>query len=169
MPSSVSTLTSSIGCFFPLSIVMCSSDLTTKSRSVMSDSLRPVDCSPSGPSVHGILQAKVLEWVAISFSRESSWPRDWTQVSRIAGRLFNLWATREALVGFSSDLTSLEIKINLSQVTNSSPSTFLSNYILVSHFTHCFILWSIFYQRTEMSLKPHPFLTTSGSLQHLRL
>ena len=38
----------------------------------------------------------MLEWVAISFSRGSSWPRDWTQVSRIAGRRFNLWATREA-------------------------------------------------------------------------
>ena len=37
-----------------------------------------------------------MEWVAISFSRESSWPRDWTRVSCIAGRCFNLWATREA-------------------------------------------------------------------------
>ena len=57
----------------------------------------PVDCSPPGSSVHGILQARVLEWVAISFSRGSSRPRDQTQVSRIAGRRFNLWATKEAL------------------------------------------------------------------------
>ena len=56
----------------------------------------PVDSSPPYSSVHGILQAKILEWVAISFSRGSSWPRDRTQVSRIAGRCFNLWATREA-------------------------------------------------------------------------
>ena len=49
-----------------------------------------------GSSVHGILQARLLEWVAISFSRGSSWPRDRTQVSCIAGRHFNLWATREA-------------------------------------------------------------------------
>ena len=56
----------------------------------------PVDCSPPGSSVHGILQARVLEWVAISFSRGSSRPRDRTQVSRTAGRRFNLWATREA-------------------------------------------------------------------------
>ena len=55
----------------------------------------PVDCSPPGSSVHGILQARILEWVAISFSRGSSWPRDRTQVSHIAGRCFNLWATRE--------------------------------------------------------------------------
>ena len=50
----------------------------------------PVDCSPRGSSVHGILQAGVLEWVAISFSRGSSRPRDRTQVSCIAGRRFNL-------------------------------------------------------------------------------
>ena len=56
----------------------------------------PVDCSPPGSSLHGILQARILEWVAISFSRGSSWPRDQTQVSCIAGRRFNLWATREA-------------------------------------------------------------------------
>ena len=54
----------------------------------------PMDCSPPGSSVHGILQARILEWVAISFSRGSSLPRDLTQVSLIAGRRFNLWATR---------------------------------------------------------------------------
>ena len=51
----------------------------------------PMDCSPPGSSDHGILQARILEWVAISFSRGSSWPRDRTQVSRIVGRRFNLW------------------------------------------------------------------------------
>ena len=45
-----------------------------------------MDCSPPGSSVHGILQARILEWVAMSSSRGSSWPRDWTQVSCIAGR-----------------------------------------------------------------------------------
>ena len=64
---------------------------------VVSDSLQPVDCSPPSSSVHGILQARVLEWVAISFSRGSSRPRDRTQVSHIAGRHFNLCTTREAL------------------------------------------------------------------------
>ena len=58
----------------------------------------PVDCSPPGSSVLGILQARILQWVAISFSRGSSRPRDRTQVSRIAGRRFNLWATGEAPV-----------------------------------------------------------------------
>ena len=47
-------------------------------------------------SVHWILQARLLEWVTISFSRGSSRPRDQTQVSHMGGRCFNLWATREA-------------------------------------------------------------------------
>ena len=47
-----------------------------------------MDCSLPGSSIHGIFQATVLEWVAISFSRGSSQPRDRTQVSRIAGRRF---------------------------------------------------------------------------------
>ena len=55
----------------------------------------PVAFTPPGSSVHGILQARIPEWVAISFSRGSSRPRDRTLVSHIAGRCFNLWATRE--------------------------------------------------------------------------
>ena len=47
----------------------------------------PMDCSPPGSFVHGILQARILEWVAISFSRGSSQPRDQTRVSHIAGTL----------------------------------------------------------------------------------
>ena len=62
----------------------------------------PVDCSPPGSSVHGILQARILEWVAIPFSRGSSWPRDRTQVSCIAGRPFNLWAIHTANLGILS-------------------------------------------------------------------
>ena len=48
----------------------------------------PMDCSLLCSSVHGIFQARVLEWVAISFSKGSSWPRDRTQVSRTVGRRF---------------------------------------------------------------------------------
>ena len=55
----------------------------------MLDSLRPMDCSLPGSSLHGILQARILEWVAISFSRESSRPRDRTRLSSIPGRCFN--------------------------------------------------------------------------------
>ena len=55
----------------------------------------PVDCSPPGFSVHGSLQVRILEWVAISFSRGSSRPRDQTWVSCIAGGFFTIWTTRE--------------------------------------------------------------------------
>ena len=47
----------------------------------------PLDYSLQGSSIHGIFQARVLEWVAISFSRGSFWPRDWTQVSSIASKM----------------------------------------------------------------------------------
>ena len=57
-----------------------------------------MDCSPPGSSVHEIFQARILEWVAISFSRGSPQPRDWTQVSCTAGRFFTNWAAREALI-----------------------------------------------------------------------
>ena len=53
-------------------------------------------CSLPGSSIHRLFQARVLEWVAISFSRGSSQPRDRTWVSRPAGRHFTIWATREA-------------------------------------------------------------------------
>ena len=58
----------------------------------------PTGSSPPGSSVHGILRAKILEWVAISFSRGSSQLRDQTQVSYIAGGFCTMWTTREALL-----------------------------------------------------------------------
>ena len=57
----------------------------------------PMDCSLPTSSVHGIFQARVLEWGAISFSRGSSQPRDRMQASHIVGRRFTVWATREVL------------------------------------------------------------------------
>ena len=65
--------------------------LVTQSCLTLGD---PLNCSPPGSSVHGILQARILEWVAIPFSMVSSQSRDWTWASHIAGRF---WATREAL------------------------------------------------------------------------
>ena len=56
----------------------------------------PLDCSPPGSPVRGILQARILEGVAILFFRGSSLPKDWTQVPCIAGRFFTIWVTREA-------------------------------------------------------------------------
>ena len=57
----------------------------------------PMDCNPSGSSVHGISPARILEWVAISFSRGSSWSRDRTLLSCTGRQIVYCWATREAL------------------------------------------------------------------------
>ena len=66
--------------------------LVTQSCPTLCD---PKDYNSPGSSVHGILQARILERVAIPFSRGSSQPRDQTQISHIAGRFFTVWATRE--------------------------------------------------------------------------
>ena len=57
--------------------------------------LCPTLWDPMDYTVHRILQARILEWVAFPFSKESSQPRDWTQVSHTAGGFFTSWATRE--------------------------------------------------------------------------
>ena len=66
----------------------------------------PMDCSLPGSSVHGILQAGILEWVATSSSRRSSRPRDRTQVSCITGRFFTAWAPIQLAVRVSESLRS---------------------------------------------------------------
>ena len=68
--------------------------LATQSCLTLGD---PMDCSPPDSSAHEILQARILEWVAIPFSKGSSWPRDWIRTSCIVSRFFTVWATREAL------------------------------------------------------------------------
>ena len=79
------------------SLLLPSYPTPCESGSVVSDSATPsMDCSLPGSSIHGILQARILEWVAFPFSRGSSQPRDPTQISHIEGRLFTRWATREA-------------------------------------------------------------------------
>ena len=60
----------------------------------------PMDCSPLGSSVHGILQARILEWVATPSFIGSSQPRDQTHVFCFAGGLFNHWATWETLITY---------------------------------------------------------------------
>ena len=60
--------------------------------------LCPTLCDPMDYTVHGILQARILEWGAVPFSKGSSQPRDRTQVSHIAGGFFSSWATREAQI-----------------------------------------------------------------------
>ena len=83
----------------------------------------PRECSLPCFSIHGIFLARVLEWVAISFSRGSSWPRDRTQVSCIAGRHFTLWATRKALY-------SIYLSIYCNPLESYRPSSYLSFFLL---------------------------------------
>ena len=92
----------SISKFYIYSVHLCLSTNTT----ICGDAVKSLSrvrlfatpwtvCSLPGFSVHGVLQARILEWVTISFSRGSSQPRDQTRVSHIGVRRFNLWATRE--------------------------------------------------------------------------
>ena len=74
--------------------VIHSGRLVTKSCLTLSN---PMDCSPPGSSVHGISQARILEWTAMPSSRGSSQPKDQTQVSYNAAGFFTSWSTREAL------------------------------------------------------------------------
>ena len=94
---------------------MCVCVLVAQSRPTLCD---PMDCSLPGSSVHGILQRRILEWVAISFSRGSSQPRDRTQVSSIEGRFFTLWATRKATRKFISLNKQLFLHNKIYQITD---------------------------------------------------
>ena len=77
---------------FMLGMFVCVS--VTQSCPTLSN---PSDCSLPGSSVLRVLQARILEWIAVPFSRGSSLSRYWTQVSYIAGRFFTVWATREEI------------------------------------------------------------------------
>ena len=88
-----SSIDGHLGSFRTFCVCLCS---------VSSYSLWPllwdvIDCTPQGSSLHGILQASILGWVAIPFSRGSSGPRDWTQVPRIAGGFLTIWGKPRSL------------------------------------------------------------------------
>ena len=80
----------------------------------------PTDCNPPGSSVYGILLAKILEWVAIPFSKGSSRPRDWTWVSCTPGGFLTVWATREAHILWN---TALQIGTTYERLTQLSSSS----------------------------------------------
>ena len=63
-----------------------------------------MDCRPPGSSAHGISQTRILEWMAISSYRESSWPRDRTWVSCVASEFFTNWATRDIIREYYSEV-----------------------------------------------------------------
>ena len=84
---SVTLLASSIDAAPVCQLLHCTTVLFNQSCLTLCD---PMDCSPPGSSVYGIFQARILEWVAISFSRRSSRPRDQTRVLCVAGRCFTV-------------------------------------------------------------------------------
>ena len=94
-----------------------------------------MDCSPPGSSIHGILQARILEWVAISFSKGSPWPRDQTWVSCTAGRVFAFWATREDIRWLQALKTSVFLKW-LSSLLPTVQWQILQEYLMVL-FSNC--------------------------------
>ena len=93
-----------IGCSFSFTIYFLPTVLVAQSCPTLCD---PIDCSPPGSSVHGILQARILEWVAVSFPRGSSGPRDQTGTSSLEADP-NHWTTREFPGVFKCKETVLE-------------------------------------------------------------
>ena len=110
----------------------------------------PIDCSPPSSSVRGII---FQEWVAISFSRGSSLPRDWTQVSCIAGRCFTVWATGEAL-----KWTKISHKLGIVKACGSYMKV---HYTITSAFKTLTYetIHSTFQRNVERSMHPSPFLS----------
>ena len=126
-------------------------------RSIVSDSfVTPKNFGLPGSSVHGILRAKILEWVAISFSRGSSQPRGLTQVSCITGRFFTIWVIREAWIAlrachFSSGVESKHAIVNLSllQSLETLRKLQLTHSVLAGQLTlKCFCLPFWWYEKT---------------------
>ena len=128
----------------------------------------PKGCSPQGSSLHGVLQARKLEWVAVSSSRGSSWPRDWTQVSCVScigRRILYHWATWEASTSdFTEEMntirkeTSLTFHLTLISVSVLKYSTVPlgSTFNLLLHEGDHFTPSSLPFSRTFPSSTPGP-------------
>ena len=87
-------------------------------------------CNSPGSSVHGILQARILEGIVTPFSRESSWPRGWTQVSRIAGRFITNWATGKPKISLTGEKALPWLAFPMK--TNQTPTSLLHTKLLSS-------------------------------------
>ena len=84
----------------------------------------PMDCSLPGSSVHGIFQARILEWVAISFSRESSWSKDWTCIFCFGSWILHHWAETHAIIILSKRLRAFTPRRSIRQGYPFSPFLF---------------------------------------------
>ena len=112
----------------------------------------PTDCSPPGSSVHGILQARIVEWAAIPFCRGSSQPRDQTHVSCTEGRFFTIWASRGVdSLGYDSAIKNKELM----------PST--APWMDLETVTPCVILYQLSHQGSPRTLEWVAFPFSRGS------
>ena len=115
----------------------------------------PTLCNPMDYTVHGILQARILEWVTFPFSRGSSQPRDWIYVSWMAGGFFTSWATREAqyVINNHNDPSS-SIHIDIQQL-----SWYFSCFSMLLFYNLYFKIHKLFfclsYVGTSFFLLPH--------------
>ena len=106
----------------------------------------PMDCSPPGSSVHGILHARTLEWVAIPFSRGSSWSRDWTWVSCTAGRFFRLsYSMLDHVILFHISWWSLLLEFSLFSFISISICVLSVDLPLVQWNFPCAICWVVLF------------------------
>ena len=92
--------------------LLCSWNSPGKNTGVNSHSLLQEIFLTQGANLSGILQARTLEWITIPFSKRSSWPREQIWVSCIAGRLFTIWANREAPCIYIHTHTHIHIRLN---------------------------------------------------------
>ena len=103
----------------PVCACVCVCALVTQSFLILCD---PMDCSPTWLLSPRNSQVRILEWVANPFSRVSSWPRDWTQVSCIVGRFFTIWATMKTRVTcYAMENNWKKTKPILESISTSSP------------------------------------------------
>ena len=96
--------------------------------------LCPILCNPADYTVHGILQVRMLEWVPFPLSRRSSQPRDWTQVSHIAGRFFTSWPRGKPRNTGVGSLFLLQQMFLTKELTGVSciAGGFLTNWVMIS-------------------------------------
>ena len=138
----------------------------------MSDSLHSMDCSPSGSSVQGILQASMLEWVAMPSSRESSQPRDWIQIFCITGRFFAPEPSRKSflqrcLVVFRADGLEYKVQEDLICVWQLKVNSWKaglwggSRYLTPGNGSFLKVSWGYSQTPTFTKATPNPHLPTS--------
>ena len=144
-----------LGHLLDLALHICQSE--SVSHSVVSNFCNPTDCSLPGSSIPGILQVRILEWIAISCSRGFSWPRDQTQVSCIWGRFFTIWATGQVLIPVKLlSIPNAQVPASLERVPSFSLPYLNLNFslkIIQPHFNFPQVL-----HFSKMCLHIHPYL-----------